>query len=98
MNALARFNEVLAATPALPAGVAEGAYKKIRHRIILKNFAGVSSIVSVIAVSAVIVLSPRVSPVTRAPSSEIVEELQYVHDCVWGTDSENDVQYASVLE
>jgi hypothetical protein len=95
MNAKQPFEQALAATPLFPESVAVTAFRKIRRRIIFKNIAGVGSACGVIA--ALVLFTGIMAPpsVTPAPSAEVVQELQYVHDCVWGADAETDVQYAS---
>jgi hypothetical protein len=92
------FEKALAATPEFPANSAVSAYRSIRRRIVFKNIAGFSSVLGMIALVVLVtgtIRFPHSTP--QAPSAEVVEELQYVHDCIWGADSEADVQYASAF-
>jgi hypothetical protein len=97
MNPKKPFEQALAATPSFPESVAVTAFKKIRRRIIFKNIAGVGGGCGVIAALILVVgiMAPPSAP--QAPSAEVVQELQYVHDCIWGADTETDVQYASAF-
>ena len=95
MNNKEPFEQALAAIPQFPEEAAQGAYKKVRRRIVVKNIMGFSSAAGVLAMLVLATGSFWMPPKPLAPSAEIVEELQYVHDCVWGSDSETDLQYAS---
>jgi hypothetical protein len=94
MNTKKPFEQALAATPSFPESAAQTAFRKIRSRIIFKNIAGVSGACGVIAALILFIGGMTPAPVPQAPSAEVVQELQYVHDCVWGNDSETEVQYA----
>jgi hypothetical protein len=89
--------QALAATPDFPQDAAAGALVKIRRRIMVATVARFSGL-AVTAALLVFVGNPlwRHSVPPRF-SAEVVEELQYVHECLWDTDTEITQLYASVF-